>query len=138
MIRNNSDKFFARFDAINRLAKSQELVTEGEAQIITQDEDGFVCWMVSKEPLKTALLVVANYQAPTEKITVEDEEGNFEEIKEGEDVLDKSVNLPGDYKLKSEFVFDGESYVEKEIDEKNSLHFEKLQPSEFKIYLLSK
>lgn len=139
MKRAKNYKFFAKFDAINRFAKSQELVTEGEAQIITQDEDGFVSWLISKEPLKSALLVVANYQYPTEKITVDDEDGNYSEIKEGEEVLDKSVNLPGDYVVKSEFVFDGENFIEKEIaDCENSLTFETLQPSEFKIYLLTK
>lgn len=139
MKRAKNYKFFAKFDAINRFAKFQELVTEGEAQIVIQDEDGFVSWLVSKEPLKTALLVVANYQYPTEKITVEDEDGSYSEINEGEEVLDKSVSLPGDYVVKSEFVFDGENFIEKEIiDCENSLVFEKLQPSEFKIYLLSK
>lgn len=141
MIREKNYEFFAKFDAINRFAKSQELVTEGEAQIIEQDEDGFVSWLVSKEPLKSALLVVANYQAPTEQIMVEDEEEDFShpEIKEGEEVLNKCVNLPGDYSVKSEFVFDGVDFVEKEFTtDEHSLNFEALQPSEFKIYLLSK
>lgn len=139
MEREKNYKFFAKFDAINRFAKSQELVTEGEAQIIEQEEDGFVSWLISKEPLKSALLVVANYQAPTEKITVEDEEGNYSEIIEGEEILDKSVSLPGDYSVKSEFVFDGTDFVEQEIVEAtNSLVFETLQPSEFKVFLLTK
>lgn len=137
MKRAKNYKFFAKFDAINRFAKSQELVAEGEAQIIEQDEDGFVSWIISKEPLKSALLVVANYQAPTEKIIIEDED--YSEIKEGEEVSNKSVNLPGDYVVKSEFIFDGENFIEKEItDCENKLVFETLQPSEFKIYLLSK
>ena len=139
MKRAKNFEFFAKFDAITRFAKSQELVTEGEAQIIEQDEDGFVSWLISKEPLKSAMLVVANYQAPTEKVTVEDEEGDYSEIKEGEDVFDKVVNLPGDYTAKSEFIFDGADFVEKEIlKDTNSLEFETLKPSEFRIYLLSK
>lgn len=137
MKRGKDFEFFKKFDAINRFAKSQELVVDGEAQIIEQEEDGFVSWLISKEPLKTALLVVANYQAPTEKIYDEDEE--TAEIKKGEDVLDKSVNLPGDYTIKSEFIFDGEDFVEEAITEKtNSLEFEKLKPSEFRIYKLTK
>lgn len=139
MGREKNYKFFAKFDAINRFAKSQELVTEGEAQIIEQDEDGFVSWLISKEPLKSALLVVANYQAPTEKVTVEDEDGSHSEIKEGEEILDKSVSLPGDYSVVCEFVFDGTDYVEKKLTEdENALVFEVLQPSEFKIFLLNK
>lgn len=139
MIRAKNYKFFDKFDAINRFAKSQELVTEGEAQIIEQDDEGFVSWLISKEPLKSALLVVANYQPPTEKITVDDEGESYSEIKEGEEILDKSLHLPGDYTIKSEFVFDGKDFVEKEFKSKETeLKFEKLQPSEFKVYLLSK
>lgn len=125
MERENHPEFFAKFDAINRFAKSQELLTEGEAQIIEQEEDGFVSWMISKEPLKTALLVVANYLSPADEDAAE--------------VTDKTINLPGDYKIKSEFVFDGENFVANDIDTtENSLHFEKLEASEFKIYLLTK
>lgn len=137
MKRAKNYDFFAKFDAINRFAKSQELATEGEAQIIEQDEDGFVSWLISKEPLKTALLIVANYNAPTEKIFNEDEE--ISEIKEGVEIADKSVNLPGDYSVVSEFVFDGENFVEKPFKkDNNSLVFKTLQPSEFKVYLLTK
>lgn len=139
MKRGKNYEFFSKFDAINRLAKSQELVTEGEAQVIIQDEDGFVSWLISKEPLKIALLVVANCQAPTEKITIEDEGGNATEIKKGEDVLDKTINLPGDYKVNSEFIFNGEDFVANDLGiTETSLYFDKLEPSEFKIYLLNK
>lgn len=137
MFREKNYEFFSKFDAINRFTKSQELITEGEAQIIKQDEDGFVSWLISKEPIKNAFLIGANYQAPTEKITIEDDD--ITEIREGEDVLDKTINLPGDYKLKSEFIFNGKDFIEKELNNnEDSLTFEKLHPSEFKIYLLSK
>lgn len=140
MKRSKNYDFYSKFDAISRFAKSQELVTEGEAQIINQDDDGFVSWMISKEPLKSAFLIAANYQAPTEKVTVEDVCGeSYTEIKEGEDVFDKLVHLPSDYVVKSEFVFEDGDFVEKEFAaEENSLSFEKLEPSEFRIYLLSK
>ncbi|MEI8128929.1 MAG: hypothetical protein WCG95_04845 [bacterium] len=141
MIRAKNYEFFAKFDAINRFAKSQELVTEGEAQIIEQGEDGFVGWLISKEPLKSALLVAANYQSPTEKIMIEDDDGCFvSEIKEGEEVVNKSINLPGDYRIVSEIIFDGENFVEKEFTQecKNLILFEKLKPSEFKVFLLAK
>lgn len=143
MKRGKNYKFFAKFDAINRFAKSQELVTEGEAQIIVQDDDGkggcFTSWMISKEPSKTALLVAANCQSPTEKVVVEDEEGSYTDVIEGEEVKDKVVHLPSDYTAVSEFIFDGENFVENELKEKlNSLKFKKLQPGEFKVYLLRK
>lgn len=139
MKRGKNHKFFAKFDAINRFAKSQELVTEGEAQIIVQDDDGFACWLISKEPSKTALLVAANCQSPTEKVFIEDEEGSYTDIIEGEEVKDKVVHLPSDYTAVSEFVFDGEDFVENELKEKlTTLKFKKLQPGEFKVYLLRK
>lgn len=125
MKREKNYDFFDKFDAINRLAKSQELVTEGEARIILQEDDGFVSWMISKEPLKTSMLVVANYLVPTDE--------------DAEEIIDKTINLPGDYKIKSEFVFDGKNFIETEIEtDQNSLHFEKLEAGEFKIYLLTK
>lgn len=140
MVRENNEEFFAKFDALNRFAKSQELVTEGEAQIIEQDDDGFVSWMISKEPLKSALLIAANYHAPTEKNIVEnEEEENTEEIKEDSEILNKSVSLPGDYKIKAEFIFNGTDFIERDLTtDETSLKFENLQPSEFKIFLLSK
>lgn len=139
MKRAKNYDFFAKFDAINRFAKSQELITEGEAQIIKQDDEGFVSWLISKEPLKSALLVVANYLYPTEKVTVNDEDSSYPEIQEGDEIVDKSVSLPGDYKVISEYVFDGTDFVEKEFTTKDhTLKFESLQPSEFKVFLLSK
>lgn len=115
--------FFKKFDAINRLAKSQELVTEGEAQIILQEDDGFVSWMISKEPLKTAFLVVANYLPETE---------------DSEDVLDKTIRIPGDYSIKSEFEFNGQDFVGKTLNFEDEIVVNCLKPSEFKIYLLEK
>jgi hypothetical protein len=96
MPRDKNFKFFVKFDAINRFAKSHELLTEGEAQIIEQDDEGFVSWMISKEPLKSSILVVANYLAPTEKVTIEDKNGKHTEIVDGEEVVDKVVHIPSD------------------------------------------
>lgn len=143
MLRAKNYDFFKKFDAINRLALSQEIVTEGEAQIIQQDEEGFACWIISKEPIKTSFLIVANYNYPTEQITIEDEFCTRTEIKQGDEVCDKKVCLPGDYELTSEFVFDGENFVEKtvnndEIFKEHTLIFDKLEPSEFRIFLLKK
>lgn len=139
MVRERDYDFFAKFDGLNRLAKSLEIVTEGEAQIIAQDDDGFVSWLVSKEPLKTALLVVANYKAPREKITVKTKSGEFTDLVYGQEVTNKTVNLPGDYTVNSELVFDGQDFVEKEfINEELLLFFLSLQPSEFKMFLLQK
>ena len=138
MRRNKNYHFFNRFDSINRLAKSFDAVTEGEAQIVTQEDDGYVCWLISKETLKTALLVVANYQSPTEYFNVEDEDGNSVcELKYGQDVFDKTIFIPGDYKAVAEYVFNGEDFERTNFaTPENSLTFDKLYPSQFKIFEL--
>ena len=140
MHRNKNYHFFNRFDSINRLAKSFEAVTEGEAQIILQEDDGYATWMISKETLKTALLIVANYQAPTEKFNKTDDNGNcYTEIKYGQDIFNKSVLIPGDYKAIAEYVFNGEDFERINFaSPENSLNFDKLYPSQFKIFELQR
>ena len=138
MHRNKNYHFFNRFDSINRLAKSFEAVTEGEAQIIVQEDDGYVCWLVSKETLKTAILVVANYQSPTEKFNKKDENGvNQSEIRYGQDVYNKTVIVPGDFSAVAEYVFNGEDFEKVNFSNpENEIFFDKLYPSQFKIFEL--
>ena len=138
MHRNKNYHFFNRFDSVNRLAKSFEVVTEGEAQIITQEDDGYVCWIISKETLKKAILVVANYQSPMEKFTKTEENGNTTtEIKYGQDVFNKTVKVPGDYSAVAEHVFNGEDFERVPFSSpENKLFFDKLYPSQFKIFEL--
>ena len=146
MPRENNQKFFNKFNAINKLALENVLTREGEAEIITQDDDGFTSWMISKNPLKESLLIAANYNAPTEKITETQDDGYSNTyIKEGKSVFDKTINLPCDYTIVAEYV-----YKESEKDEEcafeeikfesheTSLHFGELKPSEFKIYKIKK
>lgn len=140
MKRNKNYHFFNRFDSVNRLAKSFEVVTEGEAQIILQEDDGFVAWLITKETLKNALLIVANYKAPTEKFNETDENGNQITVeKQGEDIFDKSITLPADYTVTCEHQFNGEDFEKQDCKvEDNTLHFDKLYPSQFKIFELQR
>ena len=140
MKRNKNYHFFNRFDSVNRLAKSFEVVTEGEAQIILQEDDGFVAWLITKETLKNALLIVANYKAPTEKFNETDENGNQITVeKKGEDIFDKSITLPADYTVTCEHQFNGEDFEKQDCKvEDNTLHFDKLYPSQFKIFELQR
>ena len=146
MPRTDNLKFFNKFNAINKFALENILTREGEAQIITQENDGFSCWMISKNPLKESLLVVANFSSPTEKITETQQDGYTNTyIKEGQSVYDKTVNLPCDYTIVSEYVYNesdkaGESnFVEVEFDNPETvLHFGELKPAEFKIYKIKK
>ena len=146
MPRAKNYKFFNKFNAINEFALKNVLTREGEAEIVNQDDDGFVCWLISKDPLKESLLVVANYNAPTEKVTENHDDGfSNTYIKEGQKVYDKTVQMPCDYSIVSEFVYKdtektgGGSFEEIKFSKpENSLHFGELQPSEFKIYKVKK
>lgn len=137
MKRASNDGFFNKFDAIDRFVKNNNIITDGEAQIIIEDEDGFCAWLITKEPINTAYLVVSNYKYPTEKITKTAATGeSYKEIVEGYTIFDKQIHIPGDYSLKNEYVLNEKDYEAQEIENSDSLHFEKLEPGEFKIYEL--
>lgn len=131
--------FYKKFDAIDRFVKNSSVITEGEAQIIIQDDDGFCAWLITREPMKTAYLVVSNYKNPTEKVVKTAATGeDYREIIEGNAVFDREIYIPGDYMLKNEIVLSDKSYKSQKIDDSESISFEKLEPAEFKIYELCK
>ena len=140
MKREKDYEFYSKFDAIDRFVKNNAVITDGEAHIIRQDDDGFVAWQIQKEGLKNSILVVANYQAPTEKVEKNDENGNtWTEVVEGCEVFDKTIELSCDYSIVSEFRFDGTDYIEEKfVAATNSLSFGKLMPSEFKFFTVIK
>lgn len=122
--------FYDKFDAIDRFVKNNSIITDGEAQIIDEDEDGFASWIISKEPLKEGFLIVANYKAPTEKI-----DGKLIENKP---VQNKKVLLPGDYTITAEYKFNGKDFVKQKIKEENELKFAELANGEFRIFTTTK
>lgn len=98
MKREKNYEFYSKFDAIDRFVKNNPVITDGEAHIMRQDDDGFVVWHIQKEGLKNSILVVANSQAPTEKMLKDDGNGNsWSEIVEGREVFDKTIELSCDY-----------------------------------------
>lgn len=139
MPRACNDNFFNKFDAIDRFVKNNNIITDGEAQIIVDDEDGFSAWLITKEPMKTAYMVVSNHKYPTEKVTKTAATGeNYKEIVEGYAIFDKQIHIPGDYNLKSEYVLNEKDYEPQTVENTDTLHFEKLEPSEFKIFELER
>lgn len=139
MPRACNDNFFNKFDAIDRFVKNNNIITDGEAQIIVDDEDGFSAWLITKEPMKIAYLVVSNHKYPTEKVTKTAATGeNYKEIVEGYAIFDKQIHIPGDYNLKSEYVLNEKDYEPQTVENTDTLHFEKLEPSEFKIFELER
>ncbi len=140
MSRESNYEFFKKFDAIDRFVKRHNVITEGEAQIILQEEDGFASWMISKEPIKSAFLAVANYKYPTEKITKTDENGNsYAEIVKGEVIENKTLQLPGEFKIKSEYVIEDDEFVRKKMKTTdNIITIDRLEPGEFRLFGIQK
>ncbi len=139
MKRDKDYDFFSKFDAIDRFVKNNSVITDGEAHIIRQDDDGFVVWQIQKEGLKNSILVVANYNSPTEKFLVEENGNSWTEEREGHEVFDKTIELSCDYSIVSEFRFDGTDYIEEKfVAATNSLSFGKIMPAEFKFFTVIK
>ena len=129
-------EFYKKFNAIDIFVKNNPIITEGEAQIIIQENDGFSAWLISKVPEKVAYLVVSNYKYETESVTMFDENNNsYSEIMQGNPVYDKTINLPADYVVKKEYYISDGDFVSSSFEEDtSSLHFDKLEASEFRVY----
>ena len=139
MSRNDNDDFYTKFDAIDRFVKNNAIISGGEAQIIIEDEDGYCAWMITREPLNTAYLVVSNYKYPTEKVVKTAPTGeSYREIVEGYAIFDKNIAIPCDYDLKYELVLKEKDYEKEEYENSDNIHFEKLEPGEFRIFELER
>lgn len=142
LIRENDEEFFNKFDAIRRFAVNNELTAQGEAQIINQNSNGFVSWMISKETLKECLIIAANYLSLNEKILKQKIDGTMEyTIKTNKSVQNKKIEIPGDYALNCEYVYEAdkkdfiEHYCANNI---KTIEIDKLEPSEFRIFKIKR
>ncbi len=139
MKRSTNENFYTKFDAIDRFVKNNSIITGGEAQIIIEDDDGYCAWMITREPSRKAYLVVSNYKYPTEKITKTAITGeSYKEIVEGYAIFDKDIHIPGDFNLKYEYVINDKDYEPQKIENSESIHFDKLEPGEFRIFELER
>ena len=139
MKRSTNENFYTKFDAIDRFVKNNSIISGGEAQIIVEDDDGYCAWMITREPSRKAYLVVSNYKYPTEKITKTTITGeSYKEIVEGYAIFDKEIHIPSDFNLKHEYVLNDKDYEPQDIENSESIHFEKLEPGEFKIFELER
>ncbi len=140
MPRENHYEFYKKFNAIDKFVKDNSIINNGEAQIIIQDDDGFAAWIISKVPEKSAYLVVSNYKYTTERVTMFDEKNqSYSEILNGNSVFDKTINLPTDYTIIKEHYIDDDKFVSVNFDtETSTLHFDKLDASEFRVYELKR
>ena len=139
MKRSDNEEFFKKFDAIDRFVKNSKVISGGEAQIIVDDEDGFSAWLITREPLNTAYLIVSNHKYPTEKVTKTAATGeDYREIVEGYPVYDKEIFIPADYTLKKEYIIGEKDFEGHDMEDMDSIHFDKLEPSEFRVYELQR
>lgn len=140
MPRETNQEFFDKFNAIDVFVKNSPIITDGEAQVIVQDDDGFVAWLISKEPLKTTYLIAANYHYPVEKVSKTDEGGNsYQEWVEGKAVYDKVVHLPIDYTIVGEHVLKNGKFEKVILEDYGSdLELKELDCGQFRIFELTK
>lgn len=136
MPREKHYDFYNKFNAIDLFVKNNPIITDGEAQIILQDDDGFAAWIISKVPEKTSFLVISNFKYTTEKVSMCDENNNsYSETLHCDPVYDKTLNLPLDCKITKEYYIDSNEFVSVPFDgESSKLHFDKLEPGEFRVY----
>lgn len=142
LIRNNDEDFFNRFDAIRRFAINNELTLDGEAQIITEQKNGYISWMISKETVKECLIIAANYLPSNEKVLKQKPDGTMEyTIKTNSAVKSKKIEIPGDFTLACEYVYeeDKKDFVE-HFSEPNIKTIEtgEIEPSTFRIFKIKR
>ncbi len=142
LIREHDEDFYHKFDAIRRLAINNELTVDGEAQIINQNKNGFISWMISKETVKECFIIAANYLPSNEKILKQNSEGIMEySIKTNNAIENKKIEIPGDFVLASEFIYeeDKQDFIEHyNSDNIKTIEIDKLEPSEFRIYKIKR
>ncbi len=142
LIREHDEDFYHKFDAIRRLAINNELTVDGEAQIINQNKNGFISWMISKETVKECFIIAANYLPSNEKILKQNSEGIMEySIKTNNAIENKKIQIPGDFVLASEFIYeeDKQDFIEHyNSDNIKTIEIDKLEPSEFRIYKIKR
>lgn len=136
MQRNNNYEFFRKFDAINRFAINNNILLEGKAEIIEQDEEtGFISWIVSSDNAPEKLFVVANEKSPTE--VSRDSEGEVVDVV-NKPVFNVKAVIPEGFSVVSQYSLENfqDFYEKTEIKNLsgNKLVFEKLNPSEFYFY----
>ena len=142
LIREHDEDFYHKFDAIRRLAINNELTVDGEAQIINQNKNGFISWMISKETVKECFIIAANYLPSNEKILKQNSEGIMEySIKTNNAIENKKIQIPGDFVLASEFIYeeDKQDFIEHyNSDNIKTIEIDKLEPSEFRIFKIKR
>lgn len=137
MKRECNERFFKKFNAINRFALNNDFTRYGKSEIVESTKDGFVSWMISIEGQSDKLFIVANQNPTTEKL--KDEDGKSY-IKEGKSLEGIKATLPEGYKAVTEYTLPDDSldFIENSTELQGSISYDRLKPSEFRVYKLTK
>ena len=112
-----------------------------EHTIINELQKGY---KMGDKVLRAALVNVATEAQTENKIRekgiMTDENGEQYTITtNGKPVYDKTLKLPGDFFVKGEYVLRDKNFeYEKFSEETSELHFDVLEPSQFRVFLLNK
>ena len=63
---------------------------------------------------------------------------SYKDFVDGYAVFDKNIAIPTDYNLKYEYLIKDKDYVPQELENSDNIHFDKLEPAEFRIYELER
>ncbi|MBE7706060.1 MAG: hypothetical protein E7Z91_02290 [Cyanobacteria bacterium SIG30] len=146
MVRGENWNFFEKFDALNRFVENNPIILNGKAKLLEFEEDGFSAWEIIEDKNEESLLVVVNYKAPSEKLDVKMEDGTTKrQVVKGKTIYDNIVEIDDNKKIVSYYEFEYDknqkcTFVPKPLIDEiySSIHFNILQPSEFKVYKLIK
>ena len=98
--------------------------------------------MISKETVKERIIIAANCFSANEKILSVSPNGVPEyKIKKNTAVKNKKIEIPGDYELASEYVYENnkkafvEHYSKPDV---KTIKIDKLEPCEFRIFKIKR
>ena len=137
MKRNTDYDFFAKFDAIDRFVKNNSTIVYGQAMIIREDSDGFVVWQIRQSEDDDTIMIAAKYSI----ISKLNDAAKHIMQKTGIDskVLNKTIEINSEFTIASEYIFDGQDFVETDIENAtNKVFIDEMLTYDFKIYKVIK
>ncbi len=136
MKRNTDFEFFAKFDAIDRFVKNNSRIVDGASELIRNDKDGFVAWLVGK-PNDDLILVVAKFSTLSQL-----NDAAKQVIKNmglDKKVINKTVETDPKFEFVSEYKFDGKNYVEEEFESPaKEIFIDEIETFEFRFFRVAK
>lgn len=139
MKRNKDWSFYEKFNAINYFVQNSPVILNGKARLVEETKKGLSVWEILSN--EGNFLIVSNNQSPTEKVSIQNEDGSSSMvIQRGKTIEGSEIKL-GNRSLVSFFEFDYDDMKKCQFMEKKLLNnieemitFHILKPAEFKVY----